>query len=145
MSWKIHNVLNTLKTTNKCSEELDFYYKKEIAGYQWPDDPEEPAWISDNGFIWFMEDDMEHMDYVSNKEIQEILCRHKAKGQIGFADFEGDDKGNLWGYDFDGKGNMTKLVGKIVWNNQNAPISILGDDLVSRAYKLGLEDGKKHK
>ena len=114
MSWTIHNIINTIKVTDKCSKELNKWYCENVAYDTWDNDT---PYLSAEGVIWFHEDDMEFMDSIEQySEIKEILCKHKARGMVGFADFEGDNKGKIWGYCFDGKGKMHNLTGKVVWS-----------------------------
>lgn len=62
-----------------------------------------------NGKLVFNPDHMEHMDYVCQPKVLAVLKKHKVRGDICFSSNEGDNKGQKWGYHFDGEGGMTKL------------------------------------
>jgi hypothetical protein len=121
--WTIHELNNTVNVSNECSHELNKYYSENIIGDEEYDG--ESPYVSEGGKIYFHDHDMEWMDYISNLEVQEILCKHKTIGVVGFGDFEGDNRGEMWGYKFDGKGGMEKLTGKIMWTTQDGVMSIV--------------------
>jgi hypothetical protein len=56
---------------------------------------------------------MEHIDYITS--ISDALKQIKAKGDITFGSMDGENSGQFWGYRFDGKGEMKKLVGNITF------------------------------
>ncbi len=59
------------------------------------------------------------MDYLDNNPaFTKILCNHKVKGDICFGSLEGDNAGSFWGYRFNGKGQLQKLEGTLVWTPQ---------------------------
>ena len=116
MSWSIHLVKNTVKISKAVAKNL-FAAQKSAA-----DDGECEIWyeldeVAPDGYLEFNSDHMEHMDFLhSNNKIVDILKKAKVKGDICFADFEGDNSGNMWGYRFDGKGGMEHLTGDINWS-----------------------------
>lgn len=55
------------------------------------------------------------MDYIHFPHVQEVLLKHKVKGDICFGSLEGDNADQFWGYRFDGKGNVQDLEGKLQW------------------------------
>ena len=65
--------------------------------------------------LYFNPDHMEWMDYVWEEKILAVLKKHKVKGDICFSSNDGDNKGEKWGYRFDGKGKMIKLNGTNGW------------------------------
>jgi len=105
MGWHIQEIENTVEVSDEIAQELfdaqaytdEYWYDLEDVVY--------------DGLLTFSTDHMEHMDYLWNEEFQKILKKHKVKGRICFASYEGDNNGEFWGYEFDGKGNMVELVG----------------------------------
>jgi hypothetical protein len=80
--------------------------------YGWEDARDVIAENSEVGAsLCFDSDHMEHMDFVWQKPIQKILKKHKVKGDICFSSDDGDNRGQSWGYRFDGKGGMVALKG----------------------------------
>lgn len=111
MSWHINLEKNTVKITSEIA--LALYQSDADVVSAWQDECEWPMLdgiISGNEKLVFNSDHMEHMDYVSDERIQEILKRFKVKGDICFSSNEGDNNGQKWGYRFDGKGGMVELT-----------------------------------
>src|SRR3989344_5627059 len=105
MSWSIAVLENEVKIPKKCAEELW------VVGGARLD-------VSGDGRLRFSENDAEEMDYLGSddySQVIEILKKHKVKGDICFGSLEGDNKGDFWGYRFDGEGGMKHLKGKILW------------------------------
>ncbi len=48
----------------------------------------------------FIDDFMEHQDYLTNKTMQQALVSVGARGHVTFADFEGDSRGSAWTHRF---------------------------------------------
>ena len=110
MSWRVNVVNNSLEVSGKCIEELWDYNKK--ANLEIWDSKED---MVEDGVLYFNEDDMEWIDYIANyKKIIDILKENKAKGEVCFSSFEGDDCGS-WGHRFDGNGGYKKLKGIITF------------------------------
>jgi site-specific DNA-adenine methylase len=109
MGWNIGLTENTVNINEKIAKDLFKAMKNECIWY----DVEE---VMDNNKLYFNSDHMENMDYVAHEKVQKILKKHKVEGKVCFLSSEGDNKGSFWGYEFDGKGNMFELEGKIVWN-----------------------------
>ena len=108
--WSIEVIENTVEITKKCQKELWKAHKKSADDF-WEDEED----VIYEGKLGFNSDHMEHMDYMWNDYVQEVLKKNKAKGDICFGSLEGDDSGSFWGYRFDGKGGMTDLEGTIQW------------------------------
>ena len=111
MSWKIQLIENTVKIQKKCALQL-FNFNKSIgyAIYAWEFLDE----VLDQGYIYFSEEDNEHMDYLSQyEEIIKILCSNNVRGDICFCSHEGDNKGICWKHSFDGLGRYKRFEGKI--------------------------------
>lgn len=120
MGWHIHEVKNDVVINKKIARELFDTLKRWDFG-----DPVTEHDILDGGVaftdsdgtlkLYFNSDDMEHMDFVWEEKAQEILKKHKVKGDICFSSGEGDNAGGAWGYRFDGNGGMVKLVAETQW------------------------------
>lgn len=109
MSWRINLVINTVVVpTPHLFEDLAATGTAADLGWEREDFREVNA-------LRFDEDHMEHMDYVSAPDVQEVLKKHKVQGSICFTSHEGDNKNKAWGYHFDGKGGMEKLTGTLVF------------------------------
>lgn len=113
MAWQIALIENTININEDVATEL---FAAQEAGEisQWP-------WESVEDVMWgtkldFNSDHMEHMDFLWDDKVQEILKRHKIEGVAKFGDLAGDQFGQFWGYYFDGKGDMLELKGELVWD-----------------------------
>lgn len=99
--WQINLVDNTVEISRECAEDLmvldDHTWSKDYYG-------EDDAWPTDEfgegGTLVFDDDHMEHMDYMHDPKVQAILLKHKVNGEIIFNSFEGDNRGQAWGYVF---------------------------------------------
>lgn len=106
--WSIGEVVNTVHITKECAKEL--FEAQEYEGEIWTELED----VEYKGKLSFNDDHMEHMDFLgTNEKMVEILKKHKVKGDICFGSLEGDNRGQFWGYRFDGKGRMKKLVGHL--------------------------------
>ena len=107
--WRIFETANTVIINDECAEEIF-----NLGKYNYFENVSDVA-IKNNKQLKlsFNPDHGEHMDFVSNVKIQNILKKYKVKGHICFADIENVQK--IWGYKFDGKGGMVKLTGKITY------------------------------
>jgi len=102
MGWSIANLDNTVKISKSCMEDLKRF--EEELGIDFYSDDE----------LYFNSDHMEHMDYLWNEEVLEVLKKHKVNGRVTFGSLEGDNAGSFWGYDFK-DGEVTHLEGEVVW------------------------------
>lgn len=113
--WRIEVIDNTLKINKKTAQDLLKENKKlEKTGQEiWYDLDD----ITDcDGCIKFNRDHYEHMDFLDNRPgIVKVLKANKAKGRVTFGCLDGDQFGQFWGYEFDGKGGMKKLTGTLTW------------------------------
>ena len=115
MSWYINNVVNTPVLETECERDLletkiiKYVHERDV--YNLTDD---------DGHLIFEMDDMEHMDFIEDSEVQDVLKKHCIKGDICFTSSDGDNAGEMWGYRFDGAGGMEMLTGVISW----MPVSI---------------------
>lgn len=124
MGWHINEVENTVVITKQLAQELFDSTDRWDFG-----DPVSESDIMDYGVAFtddagvlrlhFNDDDMEHMDFIEDKKVQNILKKHKVKGDICFSSNDGDNSGQSWGYRFDGKGGMVKLEGTLGWTEVN--------------------------
>lgn len=113
MGWYIYLEKNTVRINLSIATELHSC-GAEVC-FAWEDECTPPVLggvIIHDGKLVFNSDHMEHMDYVCDARVQAVLKRHKVKGDICFSSNEGDNKGQRWGYRFDGKGGMVELKGK---------------------------------
>ncbi len=120
--WSIGVVVNTVEITKECAKELFEAQDNEQDDeeYIWS----EPENVAYKGKLCFNPDHMEHMDFLATDEkIVEILKKHKVAGDICFGSLEGDNKGQFWGYRFDGKGGMTELKGLVVYEENHTPLT----------------------
>src|ERR1700744_356709 len=46
--------------------------------------------------LYFDCDHMEHMDFLWNKDLQQVLSEHKVTGTVCFGSLEGDNAGSFW-------------------------------------------------
>lgn len=123
MGWNISNIDNDVKLSKAQALELaktPEYLRIVGDSYTTPKFDSDAACLSElfekfgsKYLIIFNPDHMEHMDYVSS--ISKILNKIKAKGDITFGSMDGDNSGEFWGYRFDGKGGMKKLVGNVTF------------------------------
>ncbi len=113
MGWHINLVKNNVATTAGMVEDL---LKTDVAcELEW-EEPRDVAAGHDGDFkLNFNDDHMEHMDFVEREEVQEVLKKHKAMGDICFSSADGDNAGEAWGYRFDGKGGMVLLRGVLLF------------------------------
>lgn len=98
--WSINLITNTVEITKECAEDLMAF--ETTQGYSWDKYVfGDEAWPTENfgegGYLFFDDDAYEHMDYVHESELQEVLLKHKVNGEITFLDPE---TGNTWGYRF---------------------------------------------
>ena len=105
--WTISLTKNTVKIPKKCAKELwtkigDTYFCSE------------DNVIDQNGYLRFNPDHYEHMNYLNDDQVIDILLKYPLEGDICFAYFNGDDIGKMWGYRFTNK-TMIPLKGEIVY------------------------------
>lgn len=118
MSWRIALVKNEPVISKNCA--LDLFMAQlhlpEETGDVWNDEDE----VTYNGKLAFNSDHREHMDFLHDDDcgLADILCKHKVKGDICFADTEAHTEGRFWGYRFDGNGGMKRLRGRLVWEER---------------------------
>lgn len=110
MGWHIHLVLNTVKIDSEIA--LALYKCDAQVRFAWEQECSFPMLegIINNGKLVFNYDHLEHMDYVWEPEVLEVLCKFKVQGDVCFTSHDGDNAGESWGYHFDGKGNQTDLI-----------------------------------
>lgn len=116
MGWHIDLVENTVKVTKAAALAILNNEGCTIAGVVRDYDFERPAedFLGEllyEGKLQFNSDHMEHMDFVWEKEVIEALKASKAKGKITFSSADGDNRGQVWSYVFDGKGGFEYLKG----------------------------------
>lgn len=115
MSWSISELKNTVKVSVELAEKL-YNAQKSNRAFIWEDEDE----VLSGEYLYFNTDHQEHMDYLNNKFVIDLLTENKVEGVICFGSLEGDNEGEFWGYKFDGQGNVKKLKGKINWEEDVA-------------------------
>jgi hypothetical protein len=105
--WSISVLDNNVKVSKKAARELSA-----IDSYRWGSVKEV---VDEKGILIFNSDHMEHMDFLHEDSVVEVLCKNKAKGRATFGSLDGDNCGQFWGYEFDGKGGMRRLRGSLTW------------------------------
>lgn len=93
--WRINLVKNELSLTPEAAADINAI----------PDD----SFVAEDGKLYFDPDHYEHMDYVWNDEVLEVIAKHKLSGEILFSSSEGDNRNTGWGYRFD-EGIVTELT-----------------------------------
>jgi hypothetical protein len=115
MGWHINQIENTVKVPVAAALEILNNEDCEIAGvlrdYDFDRSAEDfvDSLIDSNGHFIFDSDHMEHMDFVWQNEVLEVLKKFKVKGDIIFNSTDGDNRGKAWCYRFDGNGNVKVL------------------------------------
>lgn len=104
MGWSIGIIKNEVEISEACANELKSWLKDELG---------ECEDLYYEGKINFNEDWGEGMDFLFHEEAQEILRKYEARGDICFGSLEGDNAGQFWGYRFNGKSVVIKLVGTL--------------------------------
>lgn len=107
MSWTVHVIDNTITVDESAQvslEALPVHGDMFADGY---------GGVS-RGKLLFDDDAMEHIDYLCNPEIRDVLIAHGASGRVTFGALEGDNSGSFWGYEFS-PGNCQLLKGTLVW------------------------------
>jgi len=113
---------NTVKITPKCSQALYDGQEYDCEVWVGPDE------VAKDGRLQFAPRYGASIDWIDEKEhLVEILKKHKVSGDISFIHlFDGEREQmfdvpetkivRIWGYRFDGKGNMKKTKGAIRWS-----------------------------
>jgi len=119
MGWHINLVENTLKVPKAAALEILASEQNQIAGtlrdYDFDRSAEQflGELVDRDGKFIFNSDHMEHMDFVWEDEVIAALKKHKAKGEVVFCSHDGDNRGQMWSYHFDGKGGYEHRSGKM--------------------------------
>lgn len=93
MSWSIDLQYNSLKLNEAAINAL-FEYRAE----NYDDDIDYV--VDEDGYIMFNSDDMEHMDFLWDHAVQDIITLNGCSGTVIFSSSEGDNKGKFWGWVF---------------------------------------------
>lgn len=110
MGWHIAEVENTVEISRECAEELA---QVRALNDRWGGPPK-LDWFVRDGRLYFEPDHMEHMDYVWEDEVQAVLLKHGARGDICFGSLDGGNTGEFWGYRFTQQG-VVGLKGTLHW------------------------------
>lgn len=110
MSWTVNLIENTVSVDPSAQEKLlklnDYLF--EYPSYRG---------IDKRGKLNFNVGDMEHIDYLWDEEIRNLLVDHHASGRVLFGDLDGDNFGTFWGYEFSDN-KCTLLKGTLVWTEE---------------------------
>jgi hypothetical protein len=110
MGWNIGVLENTLQVPKDNIEACNTALMKTDEGPRtWDNGP-----VQSKGNIYFSRDDYEHMDYLARADVCDVFKTFKAQGEVIFLSAEGDNKGEVWGYQFDGQGGMKTFVLQLV-------------------------------
>jgi NAD-dependent DNA ligase len=114
MAWQLTVVDKDMSLTQTQAKALVAALK----AAQWPEFDTYLDWLGDekdlvNHFaeVDFIDDFMEHQDYLNDATMQQALVNVGARGHVTFADFEGDSRGSAWTHTFSEAG-YTYTVGK---------------------------------
>lgn len=111
MGWHIGIVKNTVEISKKCAKAL--FNAQSYENEVWSELED----VTHKSTLYFNDDHGEWMDFLGgeNEKFIEVLKKHKVAGDICFGSLEGDNAGSFWGYRFDGKGGVQKLIGEVVY------------------------------
>jgi hypothetical protein len=118
MGWQINLEKNTVQINSQIA--LALYNCGADICHCWREECDWPmlGGIIYGGKLVFNPDHMEHMDYVWQPEVLQVLKNFKVKGDICFSSDDGDNRGQKWGYRFDGLGGMQKLKGDSIYKEE---------------------------
>ena len=111
MGWSIALIENTLEFDDATAGKVDAWSDERMQG-----GTERVA--SDRHRLSFDPDDMEHMDYLHDEDLQKILVDGGALGRVCFGSLEGDDAGEFWGYKFGDGLSCRPLIGEVAWRER---------------------------
>lgn len=104
MGWHIEVMENQLGLSMAQAERL-----VDLLENTWDEYPEYLSWFGDKAALVeffggerfeFIDDFMEHMDYLGNEGMQTALVAVGARGFVTLGDFEGDTRGHAWTHEF---------------------------------------------
>lgn len=111
MGWNVgvleENVKISKSKVKKANAELAKYIEYGYGG----------LFDEDTGELVIDYDAQEHIDPIQQLSDDTILVllKYKPKGKLLFSSSEGDNKGDAWGYEFDGKGGVKYLDREVKW------------------------------
>lgn len=128
MGWHIEVMENQLRLSMAQAERL-----VDLLESTWDEYPEYLSWLGDKAALVeffggerleFIDDFMEHMDYLRNEGMQAALVAVGARGFVTLGDFEGDARGYAWTHEFTDAG-YAHGVGKVrLMANGKMPVEI---------------------
>lgn len=99
MAWQLTLVDKDMSLTQAQAKAL----VAELKAAQWVELDTYLDWLGDEADLVkffaevdFIDDFMEHLDYLNDATMQQALARVGARGHVTFADFEGDSRGSAW-------------------------------------------------
>lgn len=115
MSWKIHCTKNTVSIpSSSLTEAFVAQMLADGCDFDWQDRSSFALPSKGNFTLQFNPEHMEHMDWLSYKELRTLVARAGAQGEVCFTSFEGDNHHQKWRYVFEGgkcRRYRTHLVG----------------------------------
>ena len=116
MSWSIANLDNSVEISVELAREIVARFPNLGILEEAYDEPDNPGGLLNGDMLYFSEDHMEHMDWLTHEtELLAFLASRGVEGDITFGSLEGDNAGSFWGVRFDGKGNYCHLTGSVAW------------------------------
>lgn len=107
MGWSIELMDNDLQIDASVAQKL--FEAQDYRGHIW----EHLEDVLHNGHLTFDHNSGEWADFLSNTSWAiKVLKKAKVQGRILWRSTEGDNAGEYWGHEFDGKGGYTELVGE---------------------------------
>lgn len=104
MAWEIEVVAKELSLTkaqaNKLVDLLDGKWSEFESHLEWVGGVKVDLVKFFTGPLSFIDDFMEHRDYLGDEDVQAALLAVGAEGFVTFADFEGDSRGSAWTHTF---------------------------------------------
>jgi hypothetical protein len=110
MGWHISLQINNVLISDECAADLLDQCPHIFKHYE--DDDFDG--VRNEDVLWFNYDHMEHMDYMRDKKVLDVLAKHRVNGDICFSSADGDNSGSNWGYRFK-DGIMIPLKGVVTY------------------------------
>lgn len=98
MSWNIGLFYNNLKIPQNLQEDLEALAEEYY----------HCIYFGDDGLLCFDGDAMEHQDFLHEEWFRNFAQEHAISGSVVWGSVEGDNRGQLWGYNF-WHGNYDRL------------------------------------
>jgi hypothetical protein len=100
-TWSIACIVNDLTITEECAADL----------YDLDDDRVD---VDTNFRLVFSNDYHNHMDWLAEDDVRNVISKHHINGKVCFGSLQGDNFNTFWGYHFE-QGTCYLLHGDIEW------------------------------